>query len=88
MTGARDIITEAMAVAEAAAEGKLDAAALEAEAVEECRRLFSTVTPDGPHWVVQLDVARAVLAAGGIPAAELREWAAVAASNDSGVSSD
>jgi hypothetical protein len=52
---------------------------LEATAVAELRELFGTVTgPDDPLWMLQVDVCRAVLAAGGIPADELTEWLAVA----------
>lgn len=77
MTTTQDIITAAMAVARDTAEGRLAPAALEAVAAEECRRLFAAVTPDGPNWELQCEVARGVLAAGGIPASELREWAVV-----------
>lgn len=79
MTATADVITAAMSVARDAAEGKLDPADLEAAAVQECRTLLGTVTgPDDPLWPLQVEVCRAVLAAGGIPADELSEWSAVA----------
>ena len=45
----------------------------------ECSTLLGNVTgPDDPLWPLQVEVCRAVLAAGGIPADELSEWLAVA----------
>lgn len=80
MSTQADIITAAMGIASDAAEGKLSPADLEAQAVEECRSLFGTVTVDGPLFPLQVEVARAVLAANGIPVDELQEWLAVASS--------
>ncbi|MCH9735721.1 MAG: flagellar hook-length control protein [Actinomycetia bacterium] len=77
MSTQADVITAAMGVARDAAEGRLDPGELEAAAVEECRQLMGQVIVDGPMWNLQLETARAVLAAGGIPATELREWTAV-----------
>lgn len=71
-------IKAAMAVAGDVAEGRLHPASLAEAALVECRALFGTVA--GPHdalWPLQGDVARQVLAAGGVPAAELSEWLAV-----------
>lgn len=74
-----DVITAAMSVARDAAEGRLAPAELEAQAVAELRSLLGTVSgPGDPLWALQIDVARRVLAAGGIGADELAEWAAVA----------
>ncbi|MEH3142511.1 MAG: flagellar hook-length control protein [Mycobacterium kyogaense] len=71
-------IKAAMAVAGDVAEGRLSAAQLEQVAAAECRGLFGQVIgPDDPLWPLQLDVARGVLAAGGVPANELAEWLAV-----------
>lgn len=76
-TTKRDAIDAAMSVAEDVAEGRLDPAALEAQAVAELRDLFGTVVCEGdPLWPLQVDVCRQVLALSGIPATELQEWAA------------
>lgn len=73
----RDAVAAAMAVAEDVTSGKLDPAQLEAEVITTCRELFGDVRgPDDPLFTLQCQVARAVLAAHGIPASELREWAA------------
>jgi hypothetical protein len=75
----RDAVAAAMSIAEDVTEGKLAPAALESEVTTACRELFGTVVgPDDPIWGVQLDVASAVLAAGGIGVDELQEWLAVA----------
>ncbi|MBF9328241.1 flagellar hook-length control protein [Mycobacteroides chelonae] len=75
----RDVVTAAMSVADDAAEGRLDPATLESQLVEELHELVgSVVGEDDPLWPLQLDVARGVLAAGGLDASELSEWAAVA----------
>ncbi len=73
-----DAITGAMGVAEDVAEGRLDPAALEQQAVTELRDVFGTVVgPDDPAWGVQADVARQVIALGALTSEELSEWAAV-----------
>ncbi|MFA1701656.1 flagellar hook-length control protein [Mycobacterium intracellulare] len=78
-TSPTDVVTAAMSIAKDAAEGRLAPTDLQTQAVAELRELFGTVVgPDDPAWPVQLDVARQVLAAGGIPADELSEWLAVA----------
>ncbi|WP_020109609.1 hypothetical protein [Nocardia sp. 348MFTsu5.1] len=72
-------IKSAMSVAKQVADGTLHPADLDRAAADECRVLFGTVAgPDDPLWPLHLDVARGVLAAGGIPADELTEWLAVA----------
>lgn len=77
-TTAGDVVTAAMSTAEDAAQGRLDPATVEALAATELRELFGTVVGEGDvAWPVQLDVARQVLALGGIPATELAEWLAV-----------
>jgi hypothetical protein len=74
----RDGVEAAMSVAEDLSAGRLDPADVEHQAVEACRELFGVVVgPDDPIWGLQVEVCRGVLAARGIPAAELREYAAV-----------
>lgn len=74
-----DAINGAMSLADDVAQGRVVPAALEAQAVAELRQLFGTVVgPDDSAWPLQLDVARQVLALGGIPADELAQWLAVA----------
>jgi hypothetical protein len=77
-TSTDDAIKAAMSIATDVADGKLAPADLEAVAVAELTELFAEVVgPDNPVWPLQLQVARGILAAGGIPADELSEWAAV-----------
>jgi len=77
---AQDVIKAAMSLAKDAAEGRLDGSDLDAELTEHCRQLFGNVVGSGdPLWAAQIDVARQVLALGGIEAGELGEWTAVAA---------
>lgn len=74
-----DVVTAAMSIAKDAAEGRLAPSELERQAIAELRELVGTVIgPDDPAWPLQLDIARGVLALGGIPADELSEWLAVA----------
>ncbi|ORB40945.1 hypothetical protein [Mycobacterium persicum] len=74
----RDAINGAMSLADDVAQGRVDPAALEAQAVADVRALFGTVVgPDDLAWPVQVEVARQVLGLGGIPADELAEWLAV-----------
>lgn len=76
---ADDVIKAAASVARDAAEGRLSPAALEEQAVAECRELFGTVTgPGDALWELQVEVARDMLAQTGIPADELSEWLAIA----------
>jgi hypothetical protein len=83
VSNADNAIKAATSVARDIAEGRLDPAALEAQAAEECRQLFGTVVGrDDPLWGLHVDIARQVLAGGGIPAGELQEWAAVARSRE------
>jgi hypothetical protein len=72
-------VNSALSVANDVAAGKLDPAELDAAATEACRELFGRVVgPGDPLWGLHLEVARGVLAAGGVPANELQEWLAVA----------
>ena len=78
-------IKAAMAVAKDVAEGRLSPAQVDDAALEACRSLFGVVAgPDDPLWPLQCEVARQVLAAGGISANELQEWVAVQRRRDGG----
>lgn len=78
-TTATDVVTAAMDIADAVAQGALDPTTLVGQAVAELREMFGTVVgPDDPAWSLQVDVARQVLALDGVPADELAEWLAVA----------
>ncbi|BBZ08296.1 hypothetical protein MDOR_24650 [Mycolicibacterium doricum] len=64
-------------------EGRLTAAAMADRAADRCREVFGTCDgPTDPLWPVHVDVCRAVLGHGGLPAAELAQWAAVARSRE------
>ena len=74
-----DVIRAAASVARDAAECRLSPAALQEQAVAECRELFGPVAgPGDALWELQVKVARDVLAQKGISANELTEWLAVA----------
>ncbi|WP_237712145.1 flagellar hook-length control protein [Mycobacterium xenopi] len=74
-----DAIRAASSVARDVADGKLSPSDLEDQAAAELQQLVGTVAgPDDPIWPLQLDIARQVLALGGVPADELAEWLAVA----------
>lgn len=80
MTTAEDAIKAAMGVARDVAEGRLSPADLERQAAVEARAMFGTVIgPADALWGVQVEVARQVVALGGMSAAELAEWAVVLA---------
>ncbi|MGD1282060.1 flagellar hook-length control protein [Mycobacterium seoulense] len=73
-----DAIKAAASVARDVADGKLSPADLERQAVAELQQLVGEVVgPGDPVWELQVQIARGVLATGGIPATELAEWAAV-----------
>jgi hypothetical protein len=79
MTTTEDVIRAAASVGRDAAEGRLVPSVLDAAVADECRELFGTVVgPSDPLWSVHLDVARQVLALGGLSADEFSEWLAVA----------
>lgn len=80
MTTTEDVIKSAAAVARDAAEGRLNSAALDAAVADECRESFGVVAgpEDDPLWPLHVDIARQVLALGGVSADELTEWTAVA----------
>lgn len=78
-----------MSVAQDAAEGKLDPSTLDAALADEMRQQFADVVgQDDSLWPVQLDVARGVIALGGISADELSEWAAALRHRDAEPSSE
>lgn len=80
-----DAISAAMSLAKDVAEGRLDVAALEAQAVAELRGLLDTEPEPGSALaVLQLEVARRVLARGDLPADELVEWTGVARRREAG----
>lgn len=79
----RDAIVASMSVAEDIDAGRLDPATLKRQVVAELSDLVGTVVgPDDPIWELQVQVARGVLAAGGIPADEQAEWLAVSRRRD------
>ncbi len=76
---AEDIVKGAASVARDAAEGRLSPANLEAQLEAELRAVVGTVVgEEDPLFALQVDIARGVLAVGGVPADELAEWLAVA----------
>jgi hypothetical protein len=79
ITTASDVVTAAMGIAEDAAQGRLDPATLETQLETELRALVGTVIGEGdPLFALQVEIARGVLAVGGVPTDELAEWLAVA----------
>lgn len=81
----QDGIRAAMSVAKDIAAGRLDPAELASDFAQEALELFGRVVGTGdPLWPVQVDVARQVLALGGVPVDELSEWSAVARARDAG----
>lgn len=74
----RAAVDAALAVADDVANGRVSPSQLEAAAAEECQALFGAVVGAGDAlWELHVDVARQVLALGGVPANELAEWLAV-----------
>lgn len=74
----RDVVDAALSVAEDIGAGKLLPGDLEREVVSELTALVGQVVgADDPLFDFQCQVARGVLAVGGIPAVEIAEWAAV-----------
>lgn len=83
MTTTHDVIRAAASVGRDVAEGRLPPSMLGKAVADECRELFGAVVgPTDPLWPVHVDVARQVLALGGVPADELTEWRAVARSRE------
>lgn len=77
-TDVQSTIKAAMAVAKDVAEGRLLPAQVDAAALEACRGIVGVVVgPNDPLWPLQTEIARQVIAAGGIHANELSEWLAV-----------
>lgn len=70
-------------VAEDIVAGRISLDELEAVAAERaCLRCRTVSGPGDSHWPMQVDICRAVLAAGGIPPNELAEWTAVGRSRE------
>ena len=64
-------------------EGRLTAATMADRAAARCREMFGTCDgPTDPLWPVHVELARQVLGHGGLPAAELAQWLAVARSRE------
>jgi hypothetical protein len=60
-------------------EGRLTAATMADRAAQRCRDVFGQCDgPTDPLWLVHVDLCRAVLGHGGLPASELAQWLAVA----------
>lgn len=73
-----DVVKAAASIARDAAEGRLDPAQLDTALAVACKQLVGVVVgPDDPLWALQLNVARQMIAAGGVPTDELAEWLAV-----------
>ncbi len=80
MTAKRDAINAALVLAEDVSAGKLDPAHLDRELQERCRELVGHVVgPDDALWELQCEIARGVLAAGGLDPNEVAEWGVVLA---------
>ncbi len=78
MTTTEDIIKASMSLARDAAEGRVSAPALDTELLAACRSLVGTVVGEAdPLFDLQRDIARQVLACGGLSLDELREWETV-----------
>ena len=74
----REAVKAAMSVAEDIAEGRLDPATVQQQAVTEMREMFGSVVGEGdPLWTLHADVARQAIGLGALSADELSEWAAV-----------
>jgi hypothetical protein len=75
----RDAVESAMSIAADVTAGTLDPANLESEVIAAARDLVGTVVGEGdPLWPLQLQIARGVLAAGGLSGDEVSEWLSVA----------
>lgn len=60
-------------------DGRLTAATMAERAAQRCRELFGQCDgPTDPLWPVHVDLCRAVLGHGGLPAGELAQWLSVA----------
>lgn len=73
-----DVIKAAMDIATDAAEGRLIPTELDNALAVACNELVGTVVgPDDPLFGLQTQIARQIIAAGGVPTDELAEWLAV-----------
>lgn len=79
ITTASDVVTAAMGIADDVAQGRLSPATLEAQLETELRDMVGAVVGEGdPLFALQCEIARGLLAVGGIPTDEQAEWLAVA----------
>jgi hypothetical protein len=61
------------------AEGTLTGAVMAGQAAQRCREVFAVCDgPTDPLWPAHVEICRSVLGFGGLPAAELTQWLAVA----------
>ncbi len=61
------------------AEGTLTGAVMASQAAQRCREVFAVCDgPTDPLWPAHVEICRSVLGFGGLPAAELAQWLAVA----------
>lgn len=61
------------------AEGRLTGAAMAGRAAQRCSEVFGQCDgPTDPLWPAHVEICRSVLGFGGLPAAELSQWLAVA----------
>lgn len=75
---AAEVVRAALGLAEDMVAGKVQPEDLHPKAVAMAREVVGLVIgPQDPMWVLQCDIARQVIALGGIPANELGEWTAV-----------
>lgn len=79
ITTREDAIKAASSIARDVADGRLTPADMEAQLEAELRALVGTVVGEGdPLFALQVEIARGVLAVGGVPTDELAEWLTVA----------
>lgn len=70
-----------MDLAKDVAEGRVSPADLDREAAAKTLELYRIVDgPADPIWPIQVEIARQVMARGGIPLEEMQQWVAVAMS--------
>jgi hypothetical protein len=61
------------------AEGTLTGAVIASQAAQRCREVFAVCDgPSDPLWPAHVEICRSVLGFGGLPAAEVAQWLAVA----------
>ncbi len=74
-----DAVDAVAVVMRRVAEGTLTGAAMASRAAQRCSEVFAVCDgPTDPLWPAHVAICRAVLGFGGLPAAELAQWLAVA----------